>query len=70
MIIVLYSKVCVKYLDQIVSALAAAVVAVTTTSSACRAVSKVFSRKTATIYSSISRAGGRLFPQSFHTFFP
>ena len=65
MIIVIYSKVCIKYLDQLVLALAAAVVAVTTTSKAGRIVSKVFSRKTATIYSFISRAGGCLFPRSF-----
>ena len=39
MIIVIYSKVCIKYLDQLVLALAAAVVAVTTTSKAGRIVS-------------------------------
>lgn len=65
MIIVIYSKVCIKYLDQLVLALAAAVVVVTTTSTTGRIVSKEFSRKTATIYSFISRAGGCLFPQSF-----
>lgn len=67
MIIVLYSKVCIKCLDQLVLALAA----VTTTGTAGWIVSKVFSRKTAAIYSSVSRAGGCLLPQSFpHIFFP
>lgn len=67
MIIVLYSKVCIKCLDQLVLALA--VVAVTTTSTAGWIVSKVFSRKTAAIYSPSAEQEGACFPSLFHTFF-